>query len=87
VDECAGCAVSMMVAEPATALEEASRVSVCAIPGVRTRVEGLAAMPAGRPVTAILTVSAKDPVAVASTESVAEPPGAKETEAGVALSV
>ncbi len=79
--------VSVTVAEPATVVEAAFKVIVWALPGVRVSAEGLAVTPAGSPETATLTVPVNDPAALARTDMVADPPGASDTVAGVALSV
>lgn len=52
--------VNVTVALPAAAVDAADRVTFCAVPGVRVRVDGVAVTPAGRPVVATAMVPVKE---------------------------
>lgn len=78
----------MSVPVDAPAPDEAVSVMVCAVPGVRLRVVGLAVTPLGRPVMATLTVpvNAFKAVALILTCDPADP-AVRVSEAGEAESV
>jgi hypothetical protein len=59
--------VRVIVVLLAAALAAAVRVSVCALPGVKVSVAGLAVTPLGRPLMATATVLLKELIAVART--------------------
>ena len=57
--------MNVTVDVPANAVGVAVRVMFCAVPGARGGVEGFAVTPAGRPLMAISTVSAKELIGLA----------------------
>lgn len=66
--------VKITAAFPITAFAAAVRVRLCAVPGDRLRVDGLAVMPAGRPLSLTLTVPLKPLLEIAFTETDSPPP-------------
>ena len=80
--------MNVMVDGPATAADDAASVVVCAVPGVRLKVAGVAVTPAGRPVMATATVPVNPLIAVAVTLA-GDPaaPGAMVSEVGDTASV
>jgi len=79
--------VSVMLKLAAEAVESAARVRLFAVPGVRVKVAGFAATPAGRPLTATVTMAAKPLAGTAFTLICCPvPPGTRETVAGLEVS-
>ena len=66
--------VKVTVAFPTAAFAEAVRVTLCAVPGVRLSVDGLAVTPVGRPLNFTFTVPLKPVLETAFTETVLPPP-------------
>jgi hypothetical protein len=69
--------VTTSVADPAPTVDAAVRVTVCAVPGTRTKVEGEAATPAGRPERFVVTWPLKPLRASAEMLISAVPPAVK----------